>query len=319
MLRKAKVLVTGGTGFLGQHLCRELDKYGAFTYSAGKGLDLTWSPCVEQLFGHFSKPDYVFHLAGHNGGIAYNDAFPADIFFKNTIMGLNVLEACQRHKVKKVVSVVASCAYPEYGFGYLGGFFPREIMEEHAFLDGETHASVACHGYAKRNLQLASSFYRKQYGLEAVCACPTTLYGPGDSYDPQRTKVMGGLIKRFVDAADNGSQSVTCWGTGSPMREFLYVEDAAKLLVETMLHYGDSDIPLNLGSGQEYSIKDTANMVASRVVFNGEIHWDSTKPDGQYRKRLDTTRMNEILPRIEFTTLEQGIDRTIADYRARSI
>jgi GDP-L-fucose synthase len=322
-LRDARVLVTGGTGFLGKHLCRALDKVGSMTQSVGSGLDLTWGPCVNQVFRR-ARPDYVFHLAGWNGGISFNENFPSDIFFRNTLMGLNVLEACRTFGVKKVVSVVASCAYgDDKDTKHLEMFNCRGtkesgILEEEDFLSCRPNPSVACHGYAKRNLQLASSYYRQQYGLLAVCDCPTTLYGPGDSYDPNRTKVMGGMVKRFCDAVAKGEQEVTCWGSGRPLREFLYVEDAAKLLVETMLRYDDSDLPLNLGTGQELSVKEVAETVAAAAGYAGSIRWDTSKPDGQMRKRLDTTRMEAILPTFTFTPLRVGVDRAVEDYRNRT-
>ena len=316
-LREANVLITGAGGFFGQHLYDVLvEEYGCRHVLGIQGVgrerpvlfcqyDLTDPSQVEALFAEYYI-DYVFHLAGYNGGIQFNLDFPADIFFRNTLMGLNLLDACRRHGVKKVVSVVASCAYGDR----------RGTMTEKDFLRGRPNPSVACHGYAKRNLQLASSFYRSQYGLMAVCACPTTLYGPGDSFHPTRTKVMGGMIKRFVDAVDEGKQEVTCWGTGAALREFIFVRDAARLLVETLLHYEDSDQPLNLGTGQEVSIKQLAETVARCVEFRGTINWDTSKPDGQLRKRLNLTRMKKTLPAINFTPLEQGIRQTAKCYRA---
>jgi GDP-L-fucose synthase len=324
-LRSARVLVTGGNGFLGRHVCAALKAAGATVVipqprPEPNWLDLTNGKMLEMAFGNCG-PDYVFHLAGYNGGIQFNADYPADIFVFNTTMAMNVLEACKTFKVKKVVSVVASCAYPEWEWchykdhGYRK--YWRDVMFEDDFLDGPPHDSVACHGYAKRNLQLASRFYRQQYGLAAVCACPTTLYGPGDSYDPARTKVMGAMVKRFCDAADSGEQEVTCWGTGKPMREFLYVEDAAKLLVQVLEHYDDSTLPLNLGTGQELTVKDVAETVARGVEFSGRIGWDASKPDGQSRKRLDLTRMKSILPGVAVTPIDEGIRQTAADYRAR--
>jgi GDP-L-fucose synthase len=335
-LRDARVLVTGGTGFLGRHLTKELHAAGAEAVAIGdykggwqnhgydhRGVNLTNPSALHCYFDCYGPFDAVMHVAGWNGGISFNESFPADIFYRNTMMALNVMDAAQAFKVKKVVSVVASCAYPQMEWEHEGyGDYilrEREFMCEADFLDGPPHDSVACHGYAKRNLQLASHFYRQQYGLNAVCACPTTLYGPGDSYDPQRTKVMGGMVKRFCDAADRGEQEVVCWGTGQPKREFLYVEDCARLLLQVLEHYDDSSMPLNLGTGQELTVKEVAETVARGVGFSGRIGWDTTKPDGQMRKRLDLTRMRQAIPGVELTTLEEGVRRTAADYRARRV
>lgn len=338
-LRDANILITGAGGFLGCHLHSLLIRLGCkhvhgVTGRSGRtrqgfdgrglqGFDLTKDVDVQHLFTPIrygaKKRHVVFHLAGENGGIQKNLREPSDIFVQNTKMALNLLEACSQTGVEKVVSVVASCAYPAEEFVdspcdlWKG---PRDIMVESDFLDGPPHDSVACHGYAKRNLQLASSFFRKQHGLRAVCVCPTTMYGEGDSFDPNRTKVMGGMVKRFVDAVDEEANFVSVWGSGKPMREFLYAPDCAKLLVEAMLKYDDSDLPLNLGTGQELSIAALAELVASVVKYKGEIHFDTTKPDGQFRKRLDLTWMKQILGQFEPTPLLEGVENTIDYYRS---
>lgn len=339
-LKVSRVLVTGATGFLGRHLHRHLvedlgvrDVTGIGGYGGGplydgrdaSGYNLFDNEEVDRVFA--GKFDLVFHLAGFNGGIQFNEELPADIFFWNTLMGLQVVAACVRRKVKKLVGVVASCAYGDRGH------FPEDyasydqqniydpsaegVMVEGDFFRGRPNPSVAGHAYAKRNLQLACSFARKQYGLNAVCVCPTTLYGPGDSYNPEKTKVMGAMVKRFADAVYDGATEVTVWGSGRPMREFLYVEDAARLLAQAMLKYEDSDAPLNLGTGQELSVRQVAEMVAAGVQFYGNVAFDTSRPDGQYRKRLDLTRMREVVGEFEPTPLPVGIARTVADYRSR--
>ncbi len=273
----------------------------------------------------FINPDYVFNLAGYNGGIGFNKLNPGKIFIENTLMGLNLISNCIRHRVQKIVSVVASCSYSPVQFvgdacSDIGAHYILErhdLLEEESFLELTPHESVACHGYAKRNLQLASYFANKQYGLNAVCACPTTLFGSEDSFDPERTKVLGALVKKFVDAADAKADEVVLWGSGKPLREFLYVEDAAKLLLRVMECYDDSSMPLNLGSGQELSIKELAELIAKQVGFNGKISWDTSKPDGQYRKRLDLTRMEAILGKFYFTPLETGVLAAIESYRSQ--
>lgn len=321
------MLVTGGSGFLGRLLVGELTRLGALAWGVGHQWDLTDPTRAEDLV-MAARPDYVFHLAGYNGGIAFNLARPAEIFRRNTLMALNLFDALARKSlVKKVLSVVASCAYddvtacfdPDLGipFGSLRELRESDhgvLREEEDFLAGAPHESVAGHGYAKRNLQLASGFYAKQYGLDAVCVCPTTLYGPGDSWDPARTKLVGALVRRFADAADAGDPAVTCWGSGRPLREFLYAPDCARLLPEVLLRYGDNDLPLNLGTGQERTVAELAAEVAGAAGYCGRTLWDRGMPDGQLRKRLDTTRLASLLT-FEPTPLREGLRRTVADYR----
>jgi GDP-L-fucose synthase len=219
------------------------------------------------------------------------------------------------YKVPKIVNVVSSCAYPtDELITYESGesqFEPREILDEESFFDGPPHETVACHGYAKRNLVLATEYFADQYGTPAICVCPTTLYGPGDSFDAKRTKVMGGMIKRFLQAKQEKAPSVTCWGSGSAKREFLYVEDACKYMALAADKYDSSYTVLNIGSGQEITVKELAEKVAKVVKYDGEILWDTSKPDGQLRKRLDTTRQKQILGDIELTPLEVGIQKTV--------
>jgi GDP-L-fucose synthase len=320
-MSKQTVLVTGGSGFLGRHVVQKLRENPDLRVAAiGQtsriekgisviGCDLTNPGEVDRLFRVLS-PGYVYHLAGYNGGIEFNRLNPARIFHDNTLMALNILEACKNHKVTKLLSVVASCAYPSLTLNIDGELVEREFLFQNNFLDGEPHPSVACHAYAKRNLYLASRFYREQHNLNAICVCPTTLYGPGDSFDPQRTKVMAALVKRFVDAADEGLPSVTCWGTGNAWREFLYVADAADCLVYAMDHYNHPEL-LNLGTGQELLLKSLVRLVARIAGFSGEIYWDHEKPTGQIRKCL----VSNVFANRAFLPLEQGIEKTVAYYR----
>lgn len=312
-----KILITGASGFLGRYLLKELYKRGA-------------EPALIQTFDHSrydllerhdvrmlgcEKRDYIFHLAGYNGNIQFNLSDGADIFFRSTVMGLNLLDWA-KDKGAKVISCVTSCAYPEKGYDVDGSTYSIEICKEDNFVNGPCNQTVACHGYAKRNLQFATQLFNRQYGLNAVTVCPTTLYGPYDSFDPKKTKVMGGLIKRFVDAQIQGLPDVTLWGTGKPMREFLYVTDAAEMIVDAALKYNDSNLPLNLGSGHELSIKDLAENIKCAANYFGEIKWDTSKQDGQYRKRLDLTRMSKVLGPRSFVPLYTGIKQTVEYYRS---
>lgn len=323
MFQNKIVAITGGKGFLGRALIRKLTNLGAkVQYESKFVVDLRRANETKLWFDHV-KPDYVFHLAGLNGGIAFQKNC-ADIFRDNTLMALNVLDQCVKKNIKKVLSVVASCAYPTKEYDQWQCGYPvlidKEIMEEYFFFDGEPHDSVAAHAYAKRNLQLATKFYKEQHGLNGICVCPTTLYGPGDSFDPEKTKLMGGIIKRFADAKENNLESVTCWGSGKPMREFLYIDDAVNLIIESFIKYNDSTLPLNLGTGQEISVKDLAEKVANIVDYKGEIKWDETKPDGQYRKRLDLNKMFKVLGEEHtFLSLDEGIKNTVEWYRVHKM
>lgn len=308
-LKKKRIMVTGGEGFLGNYICKMLkDKYEAVPIPVShKKVDLRYYNDVKWEAFYRNRPIHgVIHCAGYNGGIEFNRQYPADIFYNNTIMGLNVLEQARRNAVEKVVSIVASCAYGQSED--TGG-----VMFEHRFLQGEPHESVACHGYAKRNLQLASKFYNEQYDLRAVTTCVTTLYGPGDSFHPVRTKVVGALIKKIVDAVIYERESVSIWGTGRPLREFMFVEDAADAVIQAYINYENCKQPLNIGTTDECSIKELAKTIAKIVNFKGEIHFGIEKEDGQYRKALNKWSMPKFV-NIELTSLERGLRETIKWY-----
>lgn len=321
-LNNKRILVTGASGFIGSALCDALELNNILSvtrHSDDKeyGCDLMdWSQ-TENEFKN-SNIDIVFHLAGVTGNVKSHGLRPVDSFIDNTLMGLNVLRACHKYKVKKVVSIIASCAYPANEYEWfndqsLYDFKPKEVMSEFSLFDGPPDCSVEAHAYAKRNLQLASKYYNQQYGCDFVCVCPPTVYGPGDSFDPSKTKVMGSLIKKFCDAKRNNEQESVCWGSGSPLREFLYIDDCVRLLAQSV-DYGSSKVPLNIGSGQEISIKNLAELIAKTVGYTGRIRWDWNEPEGQQRKFLDSTRMTNILGKQTFVPLEEGIRRTVAWY-----
>lgn len=304
------ILVTGGLGFLGKYVVRLLEEEGhqVVTVSSDAS-DLRVPESCDDLFDFthllFGSVDQVYHLAGYNGGILLNQKEKWRIFCSNTFMLLNVLAAARFYEVPKVLSVVASCAYPS----------ENPILFEHEFLQGAPHPSVAGHAYAKRNLQIASSLVSEPGETQAICVCPTTLYGPGDKFD-ENSKVVGSMVARFVDAERRKDKVVECWGTGSPKREVLYVEDAARMIISSMEHYEDTDTPLNLGSGQEFSIRDMAEIVAEEVGYKGQIRWNKEKPDGQYRKRLSLAKMNETIPSLPLTDFRDGLKKTIEYYRS---
>ena len=299
----SKVLVTGGNGFFGKHVCKELSANGCQVLSpTSDEMNLL---NLDSTFSYYEKnrPDFVIHLAGYNGGIKFNTDFPADIFIQNTTMAINLHVCARTLKTVKILSVLASCAWEQ----------PKnEFITPEDILTGKPDQTVSCHGYAKRNLYLLSDFCRQEYGLNSNTVCVTTLYGPGDTYDPLRTKVMGAMVKRFVDAAESGVNDVVCWGTGTPKRQFVYVEDAAKMMINSLKHQ-PTKYPLFIGSPDNISIKNLAEMVAKEAGFAGIILWDHSKPDGQNSKRMLTThRLN---PDSEYTPLIEGIRKTIEDYK----
>lgn len=300
-LANKKVGVTGAQGFIGKYLCKALESRKALVYkfedkSILSNADLTTKYLEENSI------EYVIHLAGYNGGIEFNRKYPADIFTINTILALNIISSCSRAKVKKLLSTITSCAYPNVNSNE-----PHVAINLH---NGPPEENVACHGYAKRNIDIASRLYRKQYGLDAITACPNTVYGPGDRFDPERTKVMTSLIKKFVMAKQTDTKEVVCWGTGSPKREFIYVVDTAELLVQSLEKWEGESL-LNISSGQELTIKDLSELIAEKVGYKGRIIWDTTRPDGAMRKAIDTTQMKQCFGEFNFTPLSIGIEETV--------
>ena len=303
-LENKRVLLTGADGFLGSFVYKELIKEQVTVLKLTSSDDLTSEECVEKYKN--IKIDYVIHLAGYNGGISFNQTYPFEIFTQNTLMSINALKISVLSGAKKFIGVLTSCGYPpERG----------DNLYEETYLDGKPHDTISSHGYAKRNLLIACQMAKKQYGLNAVCVVPNTIYGPGDTLDLVRTKVMMAMIKRFVDAKYEDLNEVVCWGTGSPVREFIYVEDVAKLIVKSLTKYDDSESPLNLSTGQFLTIKSLAENISRMVDYQGKIVWDSTKPDGQMQKILNTNKMSKIFPDFVATSLEIGIERTIDWYR----
>jgi GDP-L-fucose synthase len=299
------VLVTGGRGFIGKHLTNQLEARGAKiidTSAFGDLLKLDPRSIKEEV-------DIVIHLAGYNGGIAFNQSWPFDIFSVNSRLALCAVELALHCKAKTFVGVLTSCGYPpDHG---------SDITED-TYLEGRPHFTISSHGYAKRNLLIACQFAQAQYGLNAICLCPNTVYGPGDCLDPTRTKVMMAMIKRFVDARRNNLHKVSCWGTGAPVREFIFVKDLAYLIAEATLCYRNPEKPLNLSTGQSISVMELAKTVARQCGYSGDISWDASKPDGQSSKILNSTQMRQLFPNFRETPLVEGISQTIDWYESLS-
>tara|TARA_R100000008_G_scaffold82393_1_gene66646 strand:- start:2272 stop:3225 length:954 start_codon:yes stop_codon:yes gene_type:complete len=303
-LKNSKVLVTGGEGFLGTAVCKVLKDRGAepliLKHSEMDLLNLY------HLIGWMQteKPDYCIHCAGYNGGIEFNRMYPADILYANTVMGLNLYHACEYANVKKTVSIMTSCAYPDTGM---------EVLSEETFWNGLPNKTIRGHGIAKRILQAAAEAYNDQYDMNACTVCVTNLYGPNDTFDLVRTKVVGALIRKFVEAKIDEEDEVECWGTGSPKREFMYVYDAAEAIVQALEKYEDNTTPLNIGTGSDISIKELVEYIVGSVKYTGGVLWNTDKPDGQLKKLLDTKRMKDYIT-IDPISVKEGIEKTVQWY-----
>jgi GDP-L-fucose synthase len=298
------VLVTGGEGFLGRAIVNNLIEKGAKPIALRHG-DVNLND-LQTLIHYLNsvKPDYCIHAAGYNGGIEFNRMYPADILFSNAVMGLNLHHACEWAGVKKLISIMTSCAYPDTGM---------EILEEDQFWNGLPNETIRAHGIAKRVLQAASEAYSKQYEFNSVSVCVTNLYGPNDTFNLVRTKVVGALIRKFVEAKHKEEEQVECWGTGSPMREFMYVDDAAEAIVQALQKYEDNTAPLNIGTGSDISIKQLVEYINEAVGYEGEIFWNTEKPDGQMKKLLSVEKMKKYID-IETTDVKEGIAKTVEWY-----
>lgn len=303
-----RILVTGGAGFLGSHVVDELVRRGAsrsdiFVPRASE-YDLTDPLRVRALFEH-SKPDLVMHLAARVGGIGANRRQPGTFFRDNMAMGLHLLEEARRAKTEKVLTAGTICAYPK--------FAPVPFREE-TLWDGYPEETNAPYGVAKKALLVMSQAYRQEFGSNFVMVFPVNLYGPRDNFDLEDSHVIPAMIRKFEAARVAKASVVNLWGDGSPTREFLYVDDAARGLVDALERYDGAE-PVNLGSGMEISIKDLAHEVARATGFSGELAWDASKPNGQPRRMLDVTRAREYFGFEASTSLADGLGRTTAWYR----
>ncbi len=296
-------LVTGGAGFLGSHLVELLRQRRHRVVVARRAdYDLTSQAETEALFAE-SEPELVFHLAAEVGGIGANRANPGRYWYANLLMGANVLEACRRHRVRKLVVVGTVCAYPK--------LTPVPFREDDLW-NGYPEETNAPYGVAKKAILVGAQAYREQYGLDAVFCLPTNLYGPRDNFDLDTSHVIPALIRKMLESPDE----VVLWGDGSPTREFLYVEDCAEALALAAERY-DRPEPINLGSGEEISIRDLASLIADATGFRGRIRWDTSMPNGQPRRSLDSSRARDLLGWQARTPLREGVARTVAWYRSR--
>ena len=304
-LATKRICVTGGAGFLGTHLIRRLNEHGAREIFVPRypEYDLVREADIIRMIDT-AKPDIIIHLAAKVGGIGANRERPGEFFYDNLMMGVQLIHQSWLKGVEKFVAIGTICAYPKYT--------PIPFKEEDLW-NGYPEETNAPYGLAKKMLLVQSQAYREQYGYNSIFLLPVNLYGPGDNFNPASSHVIPALIRKCFEAKEQGATEIVAWGDGSPTREFIYVEDAAEGITLATERYNSSE-PVNIGSGFEISIKDLTETIARLTGFTGDIRWDTTKPNGQPRRRLDTTRAREAFGFEAKTDFEEGLKRTIDWY-----
>ena len=304
-LATKRICVTGGAGFLGTHLIRRLKEHGAKEIFVPQypEYDLVREADIIRMI-ETAKPDIIIHLAAKVGGIGANREKPGEFFYDNLMMGVQLIHQSWLKGVEKFVAIGTICAYPKYT--------PIPFKEEDLW-NGYPEETNAPYGLAKKMLLVQSQSYREQYGYNSIFLLPVNLYGPGDNFNPASSHVIPALIRKYLEAKEQGASEIVAWGDGSPTREFIYVEDAAEGIALATQKYNSSE-PVNIGSSFEISIKDLTETIARLTGFNGSIRWDTTKPNGQPRRKLDTTRAREAFGFEAKTDFEEGLKRTIAWY-----
>ena len=300
-----RVVVTGGAGFLGGYVVEGLRKRGCKNILVPKIEDynLVNIADIVQMYDDM-RPDIVIHLAAIVGGIGANREHPGEFFYKNLMMGVQLIEQGRLRNIEKFVAIGTVCAYPK--------FTPVPFKEE-SIWNGYPEETNAPYGLAKKMLLVQSQSYRAEYGFNSIFLLPVNLYGPGDNFDPKSSHVIPALIKKCVDAIESGADCIDCWGTGAPSREFIYVADAAEGILLATEHYNGAE-PINIGAGFEITIKDLVEKIATFTGFSGQVRWDSSKPDGQPRRRLDVSRAKEYFGFEAKTSFEEGLKQTIKWY-----
>jgi len=304
-LSNKRICVTGGAGFLGTHLIKILNARGAHQIFIPKieDYDLVNPDDIRRMLDD-SKPDVIIHLAAHVGGIGANMEKPAEFFYDNLMMGVQLIHESWKHGLEKFVAIGTICAYPK--------FTPIPFKEENLW-DGYPEETNAPYGLAKKMLLVQAQAYRQQYGFNAIFLLPVNLYGPGDNFNPRSSHVIPALIRKCLEAKEQGAEQIVAWGDGSPTREFIYVEDAAEGIALATEKYDGSE-PVNIGSSFEISIKDLTEKIARMTGFEGKIVWDTTKPNGQPRRKLDTSRADQYFGFVAKTDFDQGLQKTIDWY-----
>jgi len=304
--KNKRVLVTGGAGFLGSYVVEKLSSRACknIFVPRSKDYDLVEMEAVRRLYRD-STPDIVIHLAAKVGGIEANRKNPGKFFYDNLMMGAQLMEVGRQIGIEKFVALATICSYPK--------FTPVPFKEEDIW-NGYPEETNAPYGLAKKMMLVQSQAYRQQYGFNSICLFPVNLYGPRDNFNPSSSHVISALIKKCVDGMKNGKDEIVVWGTGNVTREFLYVEDAAEGILLATEKYNKSE-PVNLGAGVEISIKDLVNLIVSLTGFKGKIIWDSSKPEGQPRRCVDTTKAEKEFGFKAKTSLEEGLRKTIEWYK----
>ena len=305
-----RVVVTGGAGFLGRNVVRKLEERRCreVFVPRSQDYDLVQMEAVERLYVD-ARPDIVVHLAGRVGGIGASMRNPGSFFYENLMMGVQLMEQGRLHSIEKFVAIGTVCAYPK--------FTPLPFKEDDIW-NGYPEETNAPYGLAKKILLVQSQAYRQQYDFNAIYLLPVNLYGPGDNFDPDYSHVIPALIKKVFDAKKKGEGKIVAWGSGKPTREFLYVEDAAEGILLATENYNKPE-PVNLGAGFEISIKALAELICELAGFDGRIEWDASQPDGQPRRRLDTSRAKHEFGFVAKTDLREGLKRTIDWYKREEV
>ena len=304
-----RVVVTGGAGFLGSFVVDLLRDKGCrqIVVPRSKDYDLVQMDAVQRLYSD-ARPDLVIHLAARVGGIGANQANPGRFFYDNLMMGTQLIEVGRQRGLKKFVALGTICAYPK--------FAPIPFKEDDIW-NGYPEETNAPYGLAKKMMLAQSQAYRDQYGFNSIVLFPVNLYGPRDNFDLQTSHVIPALIRKCVSAKEEGRTEITLWGDGSPTREFLYVEDAAEGILLAAEQY-EGNLPVNLGTGEEISIRDLARLIAAEVGFTGQIQWDATKPNGQPRRCLDVSRAKQLFGFQSRHGLSDGVRKTVQWFQSHS-
>lgn len=301
-MRKKTVLITGATGFLGQHVVKKFtEKYDVI--ATGRMYDLRDMTQVTSLFST-ALPEVVVHLAGKCGGIKANKEKPADFFYDNLMMGMNMIDRAMHYGVEKFVQIGSVCSYP------LEGTMP---FKEEDLWSGYPEITNAAYGIAKRTLLTMCQAYRQQFDLNAIYLMPVNMYGPHDDFETEDSHVIPALIRRITRACQNETDAISLWGTGKATREFLYVEDCAEAILQATEKYNKPE-PINIATGEEISIADLANLISEIIGFKGKILWDASMPDGQPRRLFDTSKATQEFGFTAQTKLREGLEKTIRWY-----